>query len=215
MSNRHPAGEFVKLFPSDEIPRIIQDIMLACQSLQRERSAELENQLSYRLYKKIIFTPEYRLGPLTVVPLWECPVVNYTEDESEIRGRADILFQYPGGGLETYFLVEAKRLFVASRNGRIDKLTGKYIDEGMMRFVTGQYASRMVSGAMLGYIFDKPIEDAETSLAAAIKVKREKLKIAKHGNWQESSLSVIPPVNETRHECSQGIFTLFHILTKV
>jgi len=104
MAECHPAAQFVKLFPSDEVPRIVRDVLRGCQSLQRNGPNELENQLSHRLYKKILFTPEYRLGPLTVIPLWECPVINYTEDEAEIRGRADILFQYPGGGMETYFL---------------------------------------------------------------------------------------------------------------
>ncbi|MFH0784982.1 MAG: hypothetical protein V2B20_23920 [Pseudomonadota bacterium] len=142
-------------------------------------------------------------------------MINYIGNESEIRGRADILFLYPGGGMETYFLVEAKRLFVASKNGKIDKLTGKYMDEGMMRFVAGQYASKMFSGALLGYVFEKQVEEAKAALKAAITGKRVKLKIVEHGDWQESSIPVSPSVNETRHECLQGTFTLFHLLTKV
>ncbi len=215
MHRLHPASEFVKLFPSEEIPRIIQNILQGCKTLKREIPAELENQLTSRLFRKLISFPDYRIGPLTVVPQWESSIINFSKDEAQIKGRADILFIFPGGGLETYFLVEAKRLFVTSKNGKISSLTGKYIDDGMMRFAVGQYASKMTSGAMLGYVFDKHIDDAIIALSAAINKKSKSLNIIENGEWQKSSLPVSPQVNETRHEFSQGKFTIYHILTQV
>jgi len=215
MPEYHPASEFVKLFPSEDIPRIVQNILEGCKTLKRSIPGEIENKLSVRLFAKLISFPEYRIGPLTVIPLWESPIINFIGDEVEIKGRADILFLFPGGGLETYFLVEAKRLFVTPSDGKIVSLTGRYIDDGMMRFVTGQYASKMNTGAMLGYVFDKNLSEAKTALSEAIRKKRSDLKIVPEGEWRESNLSVSPPVDETRHELTQGAFTIYHILTQV
>lgn len=215
MPEHHPAAEYVKLFPSDDIPKIVQDVICMCAGLKRQTPSELENKLSARLYKKLLYLPAYRIGPLRVVPLWESPIVNSTENEMEITGRADILFLFPGGGMETYFLVEAKRLFVPTVGGKIASLVGKYIDDGMMRFVKGQYASKMVAGAMLGYVFDKPVGDAKSALCLAISKKNAKLKMTSNMKWRQSSLSVTPPVDETQHLLVQGEFTIYHILTEV
>lgn len=214
MPERHPAAEFVRLFPTEEIPKIVQNILQACQTLRREKPCEIENKISSRLYKRLIRFPDYRTGPLTIVPLWESPIINFADDEVEITGRADILFLFPGGSLETYFLVEAKRLFVPS-SGKVSSLFGKYIDEGMMRFVHGQYASKMKVGAMLGYVFDKSLSEAKAALSVAVDKRKEELKITAGGQWLESSLAVSPPVDETRHVLDQGAFTMYHILTQV
>lgn len=215
MPERHSAAEYVKLFPSEDIPGIVQNIIDVCNGLKRQDQGEIENKLSFRLYKKLVWLPAYRTGPLKVVPLWESPIVNIAEENAEITGRADILFLFPGGGLEAYFLVEAKRLFVTSSKGKVAPLTGKYVDEGMMRFVSGQYASKMVAGAMLGYVFDKPVADAKIALAATVKKRKNILKMTDEGEWQGSGLSVSPSVDETRHAFDQGAFTIYHILTQV
>jgi len=215
MPERHPASEFVNLFPSEEIPRIVHNILKGCDTLKQQTPREMENGLSLRLYKKLVCFPEYRTGPLTIVPLWESPLVNFDEEEVEITGRADILFLFPTGGLETSFRVEAKRLFVTFSKGKPNPLTAKYIDDGMMRFVTGQYASKMNAGAMLGYVFDKSLSEAKVALSTAVNKEKTKLKITHDGEWQESDIAVNPPVDETRHSFSQRDFTIYHILTDV
>lgn len=211
MPEHHAASEFVALFPAEDVPQIIQNIQDCCASLNRLESCEKENSLSKRLYLQLCSLPEYRRGP--IVPLWESWLVNLTNTNAEITGRADILFLC--GGLETYFLVEAKRLFVTYPGGTTGNLTKEYIQGGMMRFVSGQYASKMSEGAMLGYVFNSTLPVAKTALTSEIAKQAGKLQLAVNGAWQTSPLATTPPVDETRHELCDRMFTMYHILAKV
>lgn len=84
-----------------------------------------------------------------------------------------------------------------------------------MRFVTGQYGSKMTAGAMLGYVCDNAVSAAKSALIAATDQDAEKLRLTADGRWQESIIEVTPPVEETRHELESRGFTIYHILTKV
>jgi len=211
MPESHAALDFVNLFPAEDIPRILQNILTCVGSLSRKFPGEKENDLTKRLYKDLCRNPEYRRGP--IVPLWESWLVNLTESDAEITGRADILFLC--GGLETYFLIEAKRLFVTYPAGGKKHLVTDYIIDGMMRYVTSQYASKMTKGAMLGYVCDSTVPVAKKALSAEVGKEAGKLRLAKSGAWQTSSLAVTPTVDETRHELDDRRFTMYHILTKV
>lgn len=212
MPEHHPAAEYVKLFPSDDIPGIVQNIQECCNTLSRIENCERENSLSERLFKKLLRFREYHTGPIE--PQIESVVVVSDNDESELTGRVDIKFSC-GRGVQTYFAVEAKRLFVTYPSGKPASLVTDYIDDGMMRYVTGQYASKMVAGAMLGYVFDKSVGDTKSALSLAIGKEKTKLKMAINTKWRQSSLSVTPPVDETQHLLAQGEFTIYHILTEV
>jgi hypothetical protein len=211
MSEHSPASDFIALFPTEDVPRIIQNIQNCCALLKRQEDFEKENSLSKRLYLHLCLLPEYRRGP--IAPLWESWLVNLTDVNAEITGRADILFLC--GGIETYFLLEAKRLFVTYPGGNQDSLVKEYIKDGMMRFVSGQYASKMTEGAMLGYVCDNTVPIARSALSAEVAKQAVKLQLAGNGAWQESGLAVTPSVDETRHALSNREFTMYHILTKV
>ena len=212
MPESHSAAGFVRLFPSEDIPRILQNLQSCCETLVRQKPSEIENDLTKRLYLQLCRYPEYRTGPLE--PHWESQVVVLDDDEPGITGRVDIRFSC-GRGIETYFPVEAKRLFVTYPKGGKASLVADYIDDGMMRFVTGQYGSKMTVGAMLGYVCDNTVPKAKSALIAATGKDALKLRLTADGRWQESNLNVSPPVDETRHNLDSRGFTIFHIVTKV
>jgi hypothetical protein len=54
---------------------------------------------------------------------------------------------------ERYIAYECKRLNVTRKGKRIS-LAGEYVSEGMMRFMTSQYAEALPIGCMLGYVID-------------------------------------------------------------
>lgn len=210
MPNRHPASEYVKLFQNEDIPRIIQNIQECCKGLIRESPYEQEKYISKRLFFKLIKKPEYLDGP--IVPQWESWLVPIEEDDENFSGRADILFS--GSGIYTYFLIEAKRLYVPFPSGT-DHLLGEYINEGMMRFVKGQYAPMMIASAMLGYVFDNSVANTKKALAGAVHLKAAELQLSDDGDFQQSAIVANPPVDETRHSLDQRKFTIYHILAKV
>lgn len=60
---------------------------------------------------------------------------------------------------EVYFALECKRLN-ATENGRRRPLASEYVTEGVLRFVTGQYAGFVLHGGMIGYVLDGRTDDA-------------------------------------------------------
>jgi len=75
-------------------------------------------------------------------------------------GRIDLKFLPAVSALEqVYFAFECKRLNTFE-NGVRRTLAAEYVTEGMMRFVTGQYASSVHSGGMIGYVLHGRSEEA-------------------------------------------------------
>ena len=58
---------------------------------------------------------------------------------------------------EIYLAFECKRLNVSYGGGRHSQ-AGKYADEGLMRYVSAQYARSLPFGAMLGYVMDGDVD---------------------------------------------------------
>lgn len=67
---------------------------------------------------------------------------------------------------ERYLAYECKRLNVVN-NGRASLAT-RYVNEGMMRFLTEQYAEGLPVGCMLGYVMDGDLAFALTQTNAAV-----------------------------------------------
>jgi hypothetical protein len=70
---------------------------------------------------------------------------------------------------ETYLAYECKRLNVVYPTGR-QSLATAYVQEGMMRFVTEQYAEGLPFGSMLGYVLDGDVPFARQQVNAAMAV---------------------------------------------
>lgn len=148
------------LFPEDEIPGMIKDVLDACLHLTCPPTSEKrpEEAISRQVFKKLRSMPAYRRGPLE--PHFESWL-------PDLDGRADIRFSC-GKGIDTYFVFEAKRLFVTYPRGRKDPLVKEYVREGMMRFVTGKYAPFQCSSAMLGYVHGVEVTAARAAVATEI-----------------------------------------------
>ena len=68
---------------------------------------------------------------------------------------------------ERYLAYECKRLNVV-RNGTTSSLATPYVLQGMLRFITEQYAADLPVGCMLGYVLDGNVNTARTKVRAAI-----------------------------------------------
>jgi hypothetical protein len=76
---------------------------------------------------------------------------------------------------ETYLPYECKRLNVINKGGR-SSLATSYVKDGLMRFVTEQYAEGLPVGCMLGYVMDGDLPFALQQVHAAIKAKAKTLR---------------------------------------
>jgi hypothetical protein len=68
---------------------------------------------------------------------------------------------------DRYLAYECKRLNVISPGGR-SSLATVYVTEGMMRFMTEQYAEGLPVGCMLGYVLDSDVSFARDRVEGAI-----------------------------------------------
>lgn len=66
-----------------------------------------------------------------------------------------------------YLAYECKRLNVIYSGGR-QSLAGRYVVDGMMRFITEQYAEGLEVGCMLGYVLDGDLDFSMERLTNAI-----------------------------------------------
>lgn len=68
---------------------------------------------------------------------------------------------------ERYLAYECKRLNVINGGNR-SSLATMYVTQGMMRFLTEQYAEHLPIGCMLGYVLDGDVPFAKARLASVI-----------------------------------------------
>ncbi len=81
-----------------------------------------------------------------------------------------------------------------------------------MRFVTGQYASSVNSGGMLGYVLDGKSDEAITSVGQNIASRRTELKMSASGGLDRSALHPDnSSIRQTDHALSQRQFQVHHI----
>ena len=69
---------------------------------------------------------------------------------------------------DTYIAYECKKLNVHGGDGARRSQAGAYVRDGMMRFVTEQYAKDLPVGCMLGYVMDGDLQWAYARVVAAM-----------------------------------------------
>ncbi|HOI95766.1 MAG TPA: hypothetical protein PK250_13760 [Syntrophobacter fumaroxidans] len=205
-------GDYKQLFPETSIPVILSSIAQAGAVLRKKTDTDREDWLTRRLRAQIIKVPEFRESPLGI---WVQPEIPAPDpDANAPGGRIDLLVSCDGGP-EVYFAIEAKRLSFRSPNGRKISGSSEYVKDGMMRFVTGQYAPHMRAGAMLGYVFDGNVESARSNIDKSIRKKAPQLKLADPKCLVPSSILSKTPIDETRHDLTRRPFTIYHVFVDV
>lgn len=77
-----------------------------------------------------------------------------------------------GDDEDVYLACECKRLNVPYKSGTRG-LVGEYVDDGLMRFITGQYSAGLPLAMMLGYVMDARLPAAHRGLRRAMKVREK------------------------------------------
>ena len=206
------AGAFTSLFPKGSIPSILNAICQAGGSLRKEVDNEHENRVSIRFYYLVTKVYPFKSGPLDI--RLQPQIIDISSNNGKLSGQIDFIVSC-GYGSETYFAIEAKRLRVRTSKGKMDAGNDDYVNDGMMRFVSGQYAPFMVTGAMLGYVYDGDIKKARLGIERYIKSKIKELKLMRPEKMVKSSIVVDKPIYETRHGLKKRDFTLYHIFLVV
>ena len=120
------ARQFSELFPESELPLILDALRRGCAGLRKTSEAELENQITTRLYKRLARGQPFRDGLLDIRP--QVPVVDLATDDDDIAGQVDLMVTC-ARGTDVYFAIEAKRLRIRGKNGKVAALADPSFDE--------------------------------------------------------------------------------------
>ena len=209
------AGEvrpFRVLFPQRHVQIILISIFQAGKTLRKKSPTEIENRLTRRLCIKLNQLQIFRDGPLSIHPQQE--ILSSDPDKDTPEGYIDILVSCEFGS-EVYFAIEAKRLRVRSTSGKMDAGNDDYVNAGMMRFVSGQYAPFMKSGAMIGYVYDRDINKARSGVAGYIKSRGKELKLTSPKKLTQATILPDKAIYETRHGLKKRPFIIYHMFLAV
>ncbi len=139
---------------------------------------------------------------------------NILDDRATHTGRIDIRVVH-GYMAKEYFSLECKLLNKTDRQGNWSSLAGKYIDEGVMRYISGQYSGGK-NGGMIGYVMDGDIVEAIKRVDGAIENRKEQLGISGTVELRQSSIRPkCQQTKETKHLTKNGRFTVHHIFLPI
>jgi len=210
---RHCLGAYQALFPQNRIPLILSLIFKSGATIRKRTATDREDRITTRLHRHLIREPSFRDGPLQIHLQPDIVSSNAEPEKETPEGRLDLQVSC-GRGYEVYFAIEAKRLRVLLPGG-LFLGAREYVKEGMMRFVTGQYAPFMQAGAMLGYVYDGKVKDAREDIALQVHLNAEKLKLKAPKRLAPSQLLPGQPIDETHHNLEKRFFTLYHLFLAV
>lgn len=206
------AGAFKRLFPQEHIPLILSSILDAGTTIRKKTENDREDRITTRICARLNWIPAFRDGPLGIHPQQD--IIFQNSDADNIAGRIDILVSC-GRGSHVYFATEAKRLRFHSPKGDFKTGNDAYVKEGMMRFVSGQYAPLMETGAMLGYVYDGKTGKARSGVAKYIRSKKKELRLIEQKRLTRSEILPGKNVDETNHDLEDRSFTIYHIFIAV
>lgn len=103
-----------------------------------------------------------------------------------------------GDDEDVYLACECKRLNVPYKSGTRG-LFGDYVDEGLMRFISGQYSNGLPLAMMLGYVMNARLDIARRGLRRAMIVRSKSIKLK---STKDNSVIAGRPLRfVTTHDC--------------
>ncbi len=201
-------AEWVALIDS-MIPQILPLVISTWEKMDMPASDAREDDITSALCRELRDNRTVRQLPFQV----DTQVVELEPEAEQELGRLDLAFRPLLPREDIYFCLECKRLNVLYK-GKILSLAPEYVNFGMMRFVTGQYARAVRHGGMLGYVLDGKIAQAMTNVERNIRKHDFELRMTRPGKFLNSS--ILPDdshVKETRHKRPHNAktFQIHHI----
>lgn len=200
-------------FPEELVPRVLDLITDTWTTFDKPGPADLEVPTTRRFKHALKQAKDFSRLP---VRLEREPAEDDPQTGDEL-GRIDLKFlPAVSAREEVYFAFECKRLNVAVNGGR-RSLAPEYVTEGMMRFVTGQYAASVQHGGMIGYVLDGRRHEAIELVGQNIASRATELCMSAPPTLDRSRLRpAADHMRETNHALKPSRpFTLHHMFLAV
>ena len=208
MSVRGDSSEWDEVFGPDLVPDIMAHVSATWATMEKPAPDDWEEEISLKLYTSLVNAKDRDKHAF---------LIRYEDIEIDFElgvetGRKDIAF-FPGTREAIYFCVEAKRLN-AMISGQCVSLADRYVNEGMMRFVSGQYSCRVKHGGMVGYVLDGDVDRAMNNVAGNIEAKGVELCMQAPVEFKPSAaLKDDKRARDTHHVRAQdrSLFRIHHL----
>lgn len=196
-------------FPEELIPRVLDLVAHTWDSFVKPGPSDHEVPITRRFKHALKQAKDLQRLPVRIErePAEDDPATG------KELGRIDLKFLPAVSALEeVYFAFECKRLN-AVQDGTRRTLAPEYVTEGMMRFVTGQYASSAYQGGMIGYVLDGHCDEAIGLVEQNVSSRVAELRMTTSAGLEPSSLR---PENRRIRETSHALqpqrrFRLHHV----
>jgi hypothetical protein len=149
-------GELAIRLPLDIIATVLDITMVGWSHVISSKQVSIsstEPEIAGHLGREMILEKNSRSGLKNQIRIEEEVGTRSSPTSEKPEGRIDIKIIYSFDEAE-YFGMECKR--ITSKNSRLVK---KYVDEGIMRFVTGKYSPGHDFAAMIGFVIDGKLTD--------------------------------------------------------
>jgi len=153
----------------EKVLQVIGSIWPDCS--RRFDSQSLENKITDQLALMLICDPRSR-GNWLVSPQYKL-LASDVRGDVVTKGYIDFAIFFDLNQ-ENYIAYECKRLNVPFPSGS-KSLSDKYVSEGLMRYVSAQYAQELPCGVMVGYVLDGNTLQAIDAVKIQIKKKSSQL----------------------------------------
>jgi hypothetical protein len=196
-------------FPEELIPRLLDLVTDTWVSFEKPGASDHEVPITRRFKHALKQAKDFQRLPVRI----ERELAEDHPITGEELGRIDLKFLPAVSALEeVYFAFECKRLS-AVVGGIRRSLAPEYITEGMMRFITGRYASAGYHGGMIGYVLDGTGNEVISIVDQNIRSRLAQLRMTPPAGLRESGFR---PGNRLIRETHHSLvprrrFSLHHV----
>lgn len=183
-------------FPDDLIPDILDLVLSAWEVFSKPKINDHEVPITKRFRATL-----RQQRDLVRLPVKIDREIRQDDSEGNEKGRIDLVFtSLQRISEDVYFSFECKRLNIVSKNGKRKSLAKDYVVDGMMRYITLQYAYGLLCGGMIGYIMNSDSRTAIKAVDKQIKTQCKELRISPPSGLSQSSIRENhPQIKETTH----------------
>lgn len=192
---------------NDKVLQSIVDVWLDC--ARRFDSMALENHITDQLVLSLQRDPRSRKSWLVF------PQLKLLDDDQKgdvvTKGFIDFVI-YFDLMQENYIAYECKRLNVTFEKSGFKALADKYVDEGLMRYVSAQYAQGMPFGVMIGYVLDSNVPAALAAVKSQVLKKKAKLLCFENPPTSDLPMLSFASQFASNHIRTHGVIEVRHLL---
>jgi hypothetical protein len=203
-------SKWVDLFPENLIPDILSLIIYCWKSFKMPMQNEHEVPITIRFCAALRNQKALDKLPFII----DTELSELDAKRGRISSRLDLRF-IQGYDENTYFAFECKRLHVEYPSGKRAQYSEYYGEQGMGRYISGQYAKGLIHSGMIAYVMDGKNSKAIKEIDKQIRKNSIKLKIIGNNGLSDSSFLCRSNVRETNHNLGKNNFTIQHIFLAV